>query len=289
MRRIDGSQFPAEISSSVIQVHKRPSSLIIVVRDISEHKRLQTQFLENERFAASGRLAASVAHEINTPLLSLDFSLEMAQIVPDEERQACLKDAREEIQRIARIVSQLLNLYNPSAAAYAPVDIYVLLERILLLMGKWIREHRVNVQQDLLDDLPCVWGHADELMQVVLNLIFNAVYAMPEGGNLRVWTKVADTPPLVHGVVSPQALPDLAQVIILGITDTGYGVPTAIQERIFEPFFTTREQGTGLGLAICSQIIERHGGFLGLESQSGHGSTFMVILPVINKRTEDTT
>jgi PAS domain S-box-containing protein len=284
LRRVDGKQFPAEISSAVIRVHDVPSSLVIMVRDISEHKRLQTQILENERFVVGGRLAASVAHEINTPLLSLDFSLEMAQIVPDKERPNFLQDAREEIQRIARIVNQLLNLYNPNAVSYAPVDIDILLERILLLMGKWIREHRVNIEQNIADDISPVWGHADELMQVVLNLMFNAVYAMPEGGTLQVRIWGADTPPQVRGVTSPKEPPELSEVVVLAIEDTGYGISPDIQDRLFEPFFTTRDQGTGLGLAISTQIVQGHGGFLGLESTPGVGSTFFVVLPVTKEQ-----
>jgi PAS domain S-box-containing protein len=284
MLRKDSSQFPAQVNSSVIRLDGKPASLIIVIRDVSQQKQLHAQLLENERFVTSGRLVTSVAHEINTPLLSLDFSLEMAQIAPAHEYHAFLADAREEIQRIARIVRQLLDLYRPGGDTYAQVDVSLLLERILLLTGKWVRDHRIVIQQDLVDAPPAVLGQADELMQVVLNLLFNAVNAMPEGGILSVQTRVLcvqEAGPYAYTAEHVKCLAiDKPTHVLIVIKDTGVGIAPDVRERIFEPFFTTRENGVGLGLAISTQIVQQHGGYFKVESVPGEGSVFSVILPV---------
>lgn len=277
--RKDGSQFPAEVSSSVVaNPLGEPLALIVVVQDVSERKKLQARAIENERFAASGRLAASIAHEINTPLLSLDFSLEMAQIAPAENQKTFLTDARQEIQRIARIVRQVLDLHRPSQARYGPVDVNGLVERVLLLLGKWVRDHKIVVRQQLAAALPTLYGHADELMQVLINIMMNAVYAMPEGGTLDVQTMLRTSEPRPSSTRNPDALAS-PPCLTIRISDTGHGMDADLLERIFEPFVTTREDGTGLGLAISKQIVERHRGYIEVESQPEVGSTFTVVLP----------
>lgn len=281
MRRKDGSQFPAEVSCSMLtSPHEEAISFIIVVRDLSERKKLQMQLVESERFAASGRLAATVAHEINTPLQSLDFSLEMAQIASESQRRIFLEEAREEIQRIAQIVKQLLDFSHPNTTTHGPVMINTLLERTLLLTSKWIRDQGIVVERDLMPDLPILWGHADELIQVMLNLILNAVHAMPDGGKLTVRTHLKkrkrSTAPLTT-TSGDQAI--TRSLLAIDVTDTGCGISPDLQQRIFEPFVTTRENGTGLGLAISTQIVRKHGGSIKVKSQPDRGSTFTVVLP----------
>lgn len=242
--------------------------IIVHMVDVTEHIQLQTRMIENERFVASGMLAASVAHEINTPLQSLDFSLEMAQIAQEEKRDTFIGEAREEIQRIASIVRQLLDLYQPQALSKSPVDIHSLLERTLWLAGKWIRDHHIVVYQDIPSSLPTVWGYTNTLIQVFLNLIMNAVQAMPQGGTLHIQIR--------H--IVPQAQDDTPSLCIT-IEDTGCGIPTDIQEYIFEPFVTTREHGTGLGLAISKQIIDQHEGSIWAENKPNSGCIFTILLP----------
>lgn len=263
LRRKDGSQFAGEISSSVVNnPHGEPLAFVIVIQDISERKKLQTMIIENERFAASGRLAASIAHEINTPLQSLDFSLEMAQIGPPEKRLVFLEDARQEIQRIARIVRQLLDLHRPVQSHNGPVCMNDLLERALLVTGKWIRDHKIVVRLELAESLPSIFGRADELMQVLINLLMNAVHAMSGGGILEIKTLLRDG------------------MLVVEMSDTGMGIPPELIEHIFEPFVTTRDDGTGLGLPISRQIVEQHGGRITVHSVVNVGSTFTVLLPL---------
>jgi signal transduction histidine kinase len=218
--------------------------------------------MEQERFAVAGRLAASVAHEINTPLQTVQTSLELMRSLPPDEHDVLLGDALEEIQRVGRIVRQLLDLYRPTSEG--EVDLSAVVERVLLLLGKRIQDQQIEVKRHALTALP-VHGRADELTQVVINLVVNALDAMPSGG-----------------VLSFQILPhdQAPSSILLEVADTGAGVPLDLRERIFDPFVTTKSEGTGLGLAISRQIVERHGGKLTLAPPQPLGSTFVVVLPV---------
>lgn len=234
------------------------------VVDVTEMVQLQARVIENERLAASGRLAASVAHEINTPLQAIQTSLGLVRkIGVDADRNRFLANIEEEIVRVGQIVHQLLDLYRPGATRYGPVDLAVLIKRILLLIGSRIREQGVTVFYEQAPDLPPVQGHAHELVQVVLNLVINALEAMPNGGTLRMKVYQHDT-----------------AAIALEIHDTGCGISTELQERMFEPFVTTRDEGTGLGLAISHQIVVQHGGRINVTSEPGIGSVFCIVLPL---------
>jgi PAS domain S-box-containing protein len=280
MRRKDGSQFPAEVSCSMLTPSREEAvSFIIVVRDLSERKKLQMQIVESERFAASGRLAATVAHEINTPLQSLDFSLEMAQIASESQRRTFLEEAREEIQRIAQIVRQLLDFSRPSTTTHGPIAINTLIERTLLLTSKWIRDQGIVVERNLTPDIPILWGHPDELIQVLLNLLLNAIHAMPDGGKLTVGTRLKKRKHYPPPTATSNDKQSTHLLLVIDVTDTGCGINPNLQERIFEPFVTTRENGTGLGLAISTQIVQKHGGSIKVKSQTGQGSTFTIVLP----------
>ncbi len=251
--------------------YRKLRQIIVHVVDVTENVQMQARMIENERFAASGRLAASVAHEINTPLQALYNSLDLLRIAPDKDRQTFLTYALNEMKRIRRIVRQLLDLYRPATTTLAQVDIPMLIERILLLIGKRIRDQDVSVETAIDPQIPLIAGREDELMQVLLNLIVNALDAMPEGGTLRVEC----------GKVAPDRLPPTAEsAITIAISDSGYGIKHDMLERIFEPFVTTRDEGTGLGLAISHQIVQQHEGTMHVTSTVGQGSTFTVTLPV---------
>jgi signal transduction histidine kinase len=218
--------------------------------------------MEQERFAVAGRLAAGAAHEINTPLQTVQTSLELMRSLPGEQHDVLLVDALEEIQRVGRIVRQLLDLYRP--ASEGAVDLSALVERVLLLLDKRIQDQRVEVRRTTAAVLP-VHGRADELTQVVINLVVNALDVMPAGGVLTFRILPGD-----------ESLSHLA----LEIADTGPGVPPELRAQIFDPFVTTKAEGTGLGLAISCQIVERHRGKLTLGPPASGGSTFRVLLPV---------
>jgi two-component system NtrC family sensor kinase len=145
------------------------------------------------------------------------------------------------------------------------MDVNALIERLLLLINKRLKDQRVHAECDLAPDLPAVPGRSNEITQVLLNLMVNAIEAMPDGGRLQIQTRL---------IASEQ------HSLVIRISDTGRGIAPHLQQRIFEPFITTREGGTGLGLTISSQIVAHHGGTITLESQMGVGSTFSVTLPL---------
>lgn len=245
---------------------KGMSQLVVHLHDVTEHVQLDAQLVAQERFAANGRLAATVAHEVSTPLQAIESCLHMAGRVDDTERARYLRIAREEIKRIGYTLRQLLDLYRADRNA-GPIDLNALIERVLLLTGSSIGRQGVQIERHLASELPAIIGHADELTQVLINLIVNAQQSMPRGGVLRVET-------------NPTCLNDGRSGVLARIHDTGPGIPIEIQEQIFEPFFTTRAEGTGLGLAISRRIMEAHGGRIDLQSNSDQGSVFSLIFPV---------
>lgn len=241
------------------------SQAIVHIVDVTQTMQLQTRVIENERFAANGRLAASMAHEINTPLQSLELFLELVRTTGNDlERASFLSYIQDEMQRIGRIVRQVLELYRPSAAVFGHVDINALLERLLLLLGKRFKEQGIMVEHVRVTNLPPLHGRADELMQVLLNLLVNAIDAMPNGGYLYIRTLVNRTTPAIHIV----------------IRDTGIGIRSDIQATIFDCFVTTKEHGTGMGLAISRQIMQQYGGAILVKSTPNVGSTFTIVIPL---------
>lgn len=237
--------------------------------DVTETVQLQARLIEHERFAASGRLVASVAHEMNTPLQAIETSIGLVRSLDDKEmRDRFLVTIHEEVTRVSTIVRNLLDLYRTDTAQHNSVALAPLIDRIVLLNTKRINMAGVTFQRIIPDTISGIWGRADELLQVLLNLIINALDAMPNGGILQVVAQMHNK-----------------NLIQIDVSDTGDGISPDMCERIFEPFVTTRRDGTGLGLAISKQIVKQHHGTLTVESTVGKGSTFRVLLPTKPLRT----
>jgi PAS domain S-box-containing protein len=228
-------------------------------------ERSQAQLVQSEKMAALGRLVASLAHEINNPLQALHsgFRLLMSDGPNQEEHQRYLEVANREVKRLITILERVLGFVRPSSEQQAPSDINNLLDETLLLLGKQLEDGGIVVQRHLAPDLPLIEGRAGELRQVFLNLILNALQAMPESGTLTVETRQ-----------------DGADEIHVSFSDTGTGIPEDVFPHLFEPFFTTRAEGSGLGLATSYGIVERHRGRIEVESKVGEGSTFTVVLRI---------
>jgi signal transduction histidine kinase len=233
------------------------------LRSLLEQSRLQ--LVQSDKLAATGRLAASLAHEINNPLQAIHNSLQLMLDFPLEikEQTEYLEIADEEIQRLMGMVTNILEFARPPRREMEPTDINSIVERVITLAAKYLQHRDVTVRRDLSEDLPSIVAAPDELEQVVINLVLNAVDAMPEGGSFSVSTGLGDD-----------------GRVVLTFADTGHGIEEAHLERIFEPFFSTREKGSGLGLAISRNVVERHGGEIYVESEVNQGATFKVCLPV---------
>jgi PAS domain S-box-containing protein len=237
-----------------------------------ERRRLEQVLFDTEKLAATGRLAASIAHEINNPLEAVQNSLYLlSRSVPEGAPERSFLDiATRETQRMSRILRQMLGFYRPTTAM-APTDVNALVVEAETLVAKRLRENGVRIEKELLPALPLIRASADQLKQVLLNLFLNATEAMPSGGRLIIATQTGGGELDAHS-------PD---VVRIDVRDTGTGISEEAIARIFEPFFSTKmEKGTGLGLWVSHGIVQAHGGTLKVRSRPGQGTTFTITLPV---------
>jgi two-component system NtrC family sensor kinase len=236
--------------------------------------------VENERLVANRRLSQIVAHEVNSPLQTILFSLESLQPHMPPEQHAFLDVAQSEIERIGKILHQLKDLYHAPEplAATASIQINTLIERVLLLIGGTLKRHDISVERHLTPDLPPLCGRGDQFLQMLLNLALNAIDSMPEGGRLYMATSTV----AVASLPFVESLPDGCQrALLIEIADTGAGIPPDALQYVFEPFFTTKEHGSGLGLAVTQKIITEHQGYIDVQSQPEQGTTFRIYLPIL--------
>lgn len=228
-------------------------------------ERSQAQLIQAEKMAAIGRLAASIAHEINNPLQAIHNTIHLAMTdrLPAERRGEYLRMAQKEVERLIEIVQRMLEFYRPSKGGIVQVDINRLLQDALAIADKRLQHGHIQVSARFAENLPPILGVPDQLTQVFLNIIINAVEAMPDGGELRVGTLLTED----------------QRWVLVAFRDSGPGLTAEQIAHIFEPFYTTKPSGTGLGLAISYGIVERHGGTIEVSSQLGQGATFVVRLP----------
>jgi signal transduction histidine kinase len=246
----------AELSAIAIEKARLYERLV----DAEEHMR------QNEKLSALGLLAAEVAHEIRNPLTVMKMlyhSLDL-KFPPKDPRT---KDARlmgEKIEHLNKIVERILDFARTTEPKLVPVDLNAVVEELCLLVRHKLANQGVKLVRRLQSDLPAVMGDAMQLEQAFLNLILNAVEAMPEGGSLTLTTRVKPAP---------------AQVVV-EFADTGAGMSAEQCSRAFRSVLnTTKAKGTGLGLAIVGRTIETHGGELDIKSQPGRGTTIAILFP----------
>lgn len=237
--------------------------VIVSATDVTEQLQLEAMAAQSEQFAATGRLAMTIAHELNTPLLSVQSCLHLAEQAEPARRADYLQVAREELRRVSTILDQLLDLHRPSTATVQPVDVNALVERVLLLTSGTLAKQRVAVERVFAPNLPSLSIRADHLRQILLNLIFNAIDAMPTGGVLRLRTSTAPGQ------------------ILIAVADTGVGIAPELQARIFEPFTTTKTHGSGLGLSICQRLVRDYRGSITAESTPDAGTVFTLAFPCV--------
>ena len=251
---------------------------VSVMQDIGrlrelERRRLEQALFDSEKLAATGRLAASIAHEINNPLEAIQNALYLLvnTIPPEDPNARFLNIAMKETERMSRILRQMLGFYRP-AASMAPTDLNAIIEEAEALVVERLRDRGVRVEKNLDQTLPRVVASSDQMKQVILNLLLNAAEAMPQGGVITVTTHT------YHDAESTFLRSDAVRILI---TDTGAGIAEEHLEHILEPFFSTKgEKGTGLGLWVSSGIVQSHGGALQVRSRPGAGTTFSITLPI---------
>ncbi len=231
-------------------------------------RRTQEQLLQSEKLAAMGRLTSQIAHELNNPLYGIMNTLELlkTEVSPQSKRRKILEMALSETVRLSDLLRKMLSFSKPDQEQRQPVDINTVIDEILLLHEKQLRENDIHITTTLADGLGRVNASKDQLRQVFLNIVANARDAMVNGGTLTVITR-GD-----------------GESVIIEITDTGIGIKEEHMDKIFDSFFTTKGEvkGVGLGLSVCYGFIKDHGGDIVVKSRAETGTTFIITLPVFS-------
>lgn len=248
--------------------------VITVGEDITEWRDAQDRIAQTEKLAAVGTLAAGVMHEINNPLatigacaeslaLRLNEGVKVAELEPDLRES--LQLIEHEVQRCTGIVSSVLDFSRPKAATKADVDVNMVVEKTLFLLKHHSRFKKLNVTVDPAPTIPAVHGSEEQLVQVFMALLLNAMDAMEGQGTVRIRT-MADAQ---------------GDLVLAEVVDEGVGIGEADLPKIFDPFYTTKPpgRGTGLGLSVCYGIVREHGGRIEVHSVVGAGSIFRIVLP----------
>jgi PAS domain S-box-containing protein len=277
---ISGQLIPAQFSGAILHEGEEEIGSVAFFRDLREIRRLEQQFADQERLLhqdkmiSLGRLAASVVHEINNPLAGvLNYARLMLKIM---RKGPLTEDYREkfsnylnlmenETNRCSQIVSNLLAFSRKSELEFTDVTINGLVEKCLMLSGHKLRLSNISLERTLQEGLPIVRGDYNQIQQCIINLIFNSIDAMPEGGKLSVTTSYSPSD----------------RSVLIRVIDSGCGISKEDLPHIFEPFFTTKSegQGLGLGLSMVEGIVERHKGAIEVTSEVGRGTTFTIKLP----------
>jgi hypothetical protein len=266
LRTRDGRPLVVNLTQAALRGRDgRPRGRVITIDDVTEQVRREEELQHREHLASIGLLASGIAHEVNTPLTGIASYAQMLleRRRPDDPEYPVLKTIEHQAFRAAGIASSLLNFSRQRDGDYQTLDIGEMLNETLALFQPHVRGRRVALERTIEAGLPRVHGNRGRLQQVVMNLLLNAVDAMPQGGTVTV----------AAGAGSGR--------VRLVVSDTGVGIPPENLEKIYDPFFTTkpRGQGTGLGLSVSYGIVKEHAGTLTVESAPGHGARFTVSLP----------
>ena len=271
IREIDvpvrGKNMLFEASASILKDdHDQFLGCIVLLRDITEIRHLKREMQRKERLASLGSLAAGVAHEIRNPLSSIKgfatYFKERYKDVPEDQDTAEIMIR--EVERLNRVIGQLLEFARPLNVQQRTIDIVEVLRHSIEMIRKQAVSQGISIDtRDLPDEPVYAYIDQDRIGQVLLNIYLNAVEAMENGGVLKVWIE--------HDEVNEN--------IVLKASDTGYGIPGQDVGRVFDPYFTTKQSGTGLGLAIVHKIMEAHSGQVTITSTEEKGTTVSLVLP----------
>jgi signal transduction histidine kinase len=243
--------------------HGLMAGAICLARDVTEVRSMEQQVRRVEKLAAIGELAAGAAHEIRNPLTSIRGFIQLLQHRASRADGDYFQIILNEIDRIDWIIRDMLLLARPTALTRVPTDLAAVLDELLLLHQSDLQRSNIALVLDYDPAVGLVAVDPKMFRQLMLNLLLNAMQAMPYGGSLHLTVR-----PEGEGQVAVQ------------VADTGVGISPENLKRLFVPFFTTKEEGTGLGLALCYSIVQAHGGKIDVESQVGHGTTFTITIPV---------
>jgi len=263
-----------KIEAATSELAKRNEELRLLNEALFESQR---QLSQSEKLAAVGQVSATMAHQIGTPLNSISGYLQLilqdGNLLPKDQDR--LKIIESQLDRLADSVKNLLSFTRQPKPLLRALNVNEVLEELIHLSEPWLLARNVRLTTQFPPELPSILGDPTHLQTLFLNLIANALDAMPQGGVLTIETRQ-----------TPQPLfSEDRRWIEISITDTGIGITEESKKRIFDPFFTTKKmgEGTGLGLTICEKIIKEHSGKINVESAVGKGSTFSIFIPVFER------
>jgi two-component system, sporulation sensor kinase E len=243
---------------------------VVTIEDVSEIKALTQQLIRADRLAAMGELTAGVAHEVRNPLGIIRASMQLVEDPrsdPERVREAG-SIIKHEIDRLDKVIKALLDFGRPSSPTLLRVNIEDVLDEVVLFTRRFASRSSVSIEEHFAGDVPDVLADPNQLKQVFVNLITNAVQAMePGGGSITVSTGASDG------------------FVFARLADDGPGIPTEQLAKVFDPFFSTRDEGTGLGLTIVHRIVDEHDGHIEAESAPGQGTSFSVFIPAAEAET----
>jgi signal transduction histidine kinase len=276
LRRRNGRTVPVELSTAPLRGGEgKELGALGAFRDLTRVRQLEDRLRRSDRLAALGEMAAGLAHEIKNPLTALlTFSRHLTRRFDDPEfRDKFQAVVPRELERINLIVERLLELSRPPRLAFKPLRLPALLERVLELYAERVDAQDVQVSREWSRDLPSMWVDHESLYRAFVNLVANALDAMPRGGRLTLRATWTDGE-LVGSMRGGRR-------VAVEIEDTGPGIAADDLDRVFNPFFSTKDGGTGLGLALTHKIVEEHGGSIDVRSTRGAGATFRIVLPLM--------
>ena len=268
--RVNGEEFPIEASISQFKKGKQ-RFFTVILRDITERQGLERQLRQTERLAELGTLAAGMAHEIGTPMnVILGRAEYLMRKTSEESTKKELTTIVSQVERITKIMNQLLSFSRQRPIERHPLVLSLVVHEIVDVLQERLEKQRIRLEMDLEPQCPAVAADRDQMGQVLLNLIVNAIQAMSGGGTLSLTLRCRND----H--------------VLLSVSDTGCGIPPDDVPKLFTPFFSTKEvgEGTGLGLTVVHGIIEEHQGSITVDSEPGRGTTFHIHLPVHQTQAE---
>jgi PAS domain S-box-containing protein len=237
---------------------------VFFIKDITQISAMEEQLKRADRLSALGVLAAGIAHEIRNPLTGMKMIVQLlaSEFSTDDQRREPLGIIQKEIDRLEGIIGNLLDFARPTKPKAVEVKVSEVIDDCYLLVKNQLKKQGIKFSKSFDPDCPKITGDPDQLKQVFINIMTNAIQALQPGGNLKVEIKCQD------------------QSLVIAFEDDGSGIPASRLQDIFNPFMTTKEDGTGLGLSMAQRIVEEHGGRIEVQSTPNEGSTFYVFLPV---------
>ncbi len=250
--------------------------VILTLRDLTSIRELEAAVRQADRLSTLGTLAAGLAHEVKNPLGGIKGAAQLLEreLVPESELLEYPRVMIKEAERIDRIIRQLLELASPRGPRYQPVNLHMVLGDIILLQREAASSRDVIITTAFDPSIPPIMADESQLTQVFLNLIRNAIEAMPDGGRVTVSSRVLAEYHLARNE-------NRSRMVAVELADTGPGISAENLPKVGTPFFSTKDGGTGLGLAICQKIVAEHRGMLKIDSKPGKGTKIGVLLPLI--------